>query len=115
MMTSSVACQAKIVDPHTRVHLPPVFVDRGGLVEALREARCTDLLAEHTGPWGLLCRRAILAAVVTSAPPWVVASCRSCLSIAHSAGVDDVVGVAVLGPSARIKDSLPDRRSTLVG
>jgi hypothetical protein len=30
-------------------------------------------------------------------------------------GVDDVAGVAVLGLPARVKDSLPDRRSALVG
>jgi hypothetical protein len=35
-----------------RVRLPRVFVDRGGLVEALGEARRADLLAEHMGPQG---------------------------------------------------------------
>jgi hypothetical protein len=45
----------------------------------------------------------------------VVARCRSCLRVTLSAGVYDVAGVTVLGLSAHIKDSLPDRRSALVG
>jgi hypothetical protein len=50
-----------------------------------------------------------------STPPWVVAYHRSCLRVARSAGVDDVAGVTVLSLSARVKDSLPDRSSALVG
>jgi hypothetical protein len=45
----------------------------------------------------------------------VVAHHRLCLRVARSAGIDDVACVAVQGLSARIKDSHPDRRSTLVG
>jgi hypothetical protein len=30
-------------------------------------------------------------------------------------GIDDIAGVVVLGLSARVKDSLPGRRSALVG
>jgi hypothetical protein len=48
-------------------------------------------------------------------PIGVVACCRLCLCVAHSAGVDDAAGVAVLSLSARIKNLFPDRRSTLVG
>jgi hypothetical protein len=57
----------------------------------------------------------ILAAVIALVSPWVVAHHRPRLCVARSAGVDDVAGVAVLGLSARVKDSLPDRRSPLVG
>jgi hypothetical protein len=74
-----------------------------------------DLPAKHTGPRGLRCRRSIVAAIVAPAPPWVVGNHRPRLRVARSAGVDDVVCITVLGLSARIKDSLPDRRSTLVG
>jgi hypothetical protein len=84
-------------------------------VKALGEARRADLPAEHTGPRGLRRRRAILAAIVASAPPGVVAYYRPRLCVAHSASVDDIAGVAVLSLSARIKDPLPDRRSALVG
>jgi hypothetical protein len=45
----------------------------------------------------------------------VVARLRSCLRVALSAGVYDVVGVVVLGLPARVKDPLPDRRSALFG
>jgi hypothetical protein len=48
------------------------------------------------------------------APPWVVAYHCPCLRVAHSVAVDDVVGVTVLSLSARVKDSLPNRRSYLV-
>jgi hypothetical protein len=37
-----------------------------------------------------------------------------CLRVARSVSVDDVVGVAVLSLSVRVKDPLPDRRSALV-
>jgi hypothetical protein len=84
-------------------------------VEALREDCRADLPAEHTSSRGLWCRRAILAAVVAPAPPRVLAYRRSRLHVARSAGVDDVAYITVLGLSARIKDSLPVRRSTLVG
>jgi hypothetical protein len=57
----------------------------------------------------------ILAAVVTSVLPGVVAYHRPCLLIARSAGVDDVVGITVLSLSARIKNPLHDRHSVLVG
>jgi hypothetical protein len=81
----------------------------------LREACRSDFPAEHTGSRGLRCRRAILTAVVAPAPSRVVAYHHPRLRVARSAGVDDVARVAVLGLFARIKDSLPDRRSTLVG
>jgi hypothetical protein len=113
--SAQLACQAIVVAPHTRVRLPCVLVDRRGLAKALREARCADLPAEHVCPRGFQRRQAILAAVVAPAPPWVVAYHRPRLCVARSAGVDDVAGIAVLGLSARVKDSLPDRRSTLVG
>jgi hypothetical protein len=45
----------------------------------------------------------------------VVAYRRPCLCIAHPPGVDDVAGVTVLGLSACVKDSLPNRRWALVG
>jgi hypothetical protein len=45
----------------------------------------------------------------------VVAHRRPCLRVARPPGVDDVAGVAVLGLPARVKDSLLDRRSALVG
>jgi hypothetical protein len=35
--------------------------------------------------------------------------------VARLAGVDDVAGISILGMSARVKDSLPDWRSALVG
>jgi hypothetical protein len=57
----------------------------------------------------------ILTTIVAPAPPGVIAYRRSFLRIARSAGVDDVAGVVVLGLPARVKDSLPDRCSTLVG
>jgi hypothetical protein len=44
----------------------------------------------------------------------VVAHHRPCLHVARLASVDDVAGVAVLSLSVRVKDPLPDRRSTLV-
>jgi hypothetical protein len=112
---AQLACQAVVVEPHTRVRLPRVLVDPRGLAEALREARRVDLPAEHTGPRGLRRRRAILTAVVAPTPPWVVAHYRPCFRVACFAGVDDVAGVTVLGVSARVEDSLPDRRSALVG
>jgi hypothetical protein len=49
---TQLACQAIVVYPHTRVCLPCVLVDRGGLAEALGEACCVDLPAKHAGPWG---------------------------------------------------------------
>jgi hypothetical protein len=45
----------------------------------------------------------------------VVAYHRPHLRVARPTGVDDVAGVAVLGLFVRVKDSLPDRRSALVG
>jgi hypothetical protein len=57
----------------------------------------------------------ILTAIVATAPSRVVACCRPCLRVALSASVDDVAGVTILGLPARIKDPLPDYRSTLVG
>jgi hypothetical protein len=107
--------QAVVVEPDMRIRLPCVLDDRCGLAEALREARRADLSAEHTGSRGLWGRRAILAAVVAPAPSWVVAYHRPRLRIAHPAGIDDVAGVTILGLSARVKDLLPDRHSTLVG
>jgi hypothetical protein len=53
--------------------------------------------------------------MVAPAPPWVVVYHHPRLRVARSAGVDDVAGVAVLGLLACVKDSLPDRRSALVG
>jgi hypothetical protein len=53
--------------------------------------------------------------VVAPAPPWVVAYRRPFLHVARPPGVDDVAGVTILGLPARVKDSLPDRRSALVG
>jgi hypothetical protein len=50
--TAQLARQEVVVEPYTRVRLPRVFVDRGGLAEALGEACRADLLAEHTGPRG---------------------------------------------------------------
>jgi hypothetical protein len=44
----------------------------------------------------------------------VVAYHCPCLHVARLAGADDVACVAVLGLSARIEDSLPDRLSTLI-
>jgi hypothetical protein len=49
---AQLARQAVVVEPYTRVCLPRVFVDRGGLAEALREARRADLTVEHAGPGG---------------------------------------------------------------
>jgi hypothetical protein len=111
---AQLACQAVVIEPHTRICLPRVLVDRRGLSEALRQACRADLPSEHTGSRGLRGRRAILATVVAPTPSRVAAYRRPCLR-ARSAGVDDVACVTVLGLSARIKDSLPDRRSTLVG
>jgi hypothetical protein len=54
-------------------------------------------------------------AIVAPAPPWVVAYHRPRLRVARPPGVDDVTGVAILDLSACVKDSLPDRRSALVG
>jgi hypothetical protein len=51
--SAQLACNAIVVEPYTGVHLPRVLVDRRGLAEALREARLTDLPAEHAGPRGL--------------------------------------------------------------
>jgi hypothetical protein len=51
--SAQLACQEIVVDPPTRVRHTRVLVDRGGLAEALREARRADLPAEHTGPRGL--------------------------------------------------------------
>jgi hypothetical protein len=51
----------------------------------------------------------------TPAPPGVVAHRYPCLCVARSVGVDDIAGVTVLIPPARIKDPLPDWRSALVG
>jgi hypothetical protein len=113
--TAQLARQAIVVEPYTRVRLPRVLVDRGGLAEVLREARRADLPVEHTGPRGLRRQRAILAAIVASAPPGVVACRRPHFGVAHLESIDDVAGVAVLSLSARIKYPLPDRRSTLVG
>jgi hypothetical protein len=48
-------------------------------------------------------------------PTGVVAYRRPRFCVAHSVGVDDIAGVAVLSLSARIKDLLPDWRSALVG
>jgi hypothetical protein len=45
----------------------------------------------------------------------VVAYRRLCLRVARPAGVDDISGVAVLGLSARVKDSFPVWRSALIG
>jgi hypothetical protein len=45
----------------------------------------------------------------------VVAYHRLCFCVAHSARVDDIEGVTVLSPSARIRDPLPDRHPALVG
>jgi hypothetical protein len=50
-----------------------------------------------------------------SPPSWVVAYRRMCLRVARLSGVDDVMGVAILGLPMRVKDSLPDRCSALVG
>jgi hypothetical protein len=71
--------------------------------------------AEHAGPRGFRCRRAVLAAVVAPASPGVVSHRRPCFRVAFSVGVDDVKSVAVLSLSTRVKDLLPDRRSALVG
>jgi hypothetical protein len=97
------------------VHLLHVLVDGRGLVEALREARCADLSAEHPSPRGLRRQRAVLVAVIALTPPWVVACRRPCLCIARPPGIDDVASVAFLGLPACVKDSLPDRRPALVG
>jgi hypothetical protein len=45
----------------------------------------------------------------------VVARRHSCFYAALIAGVYDVVGVAILGLSTRVKDPLPDRCSALAG
>jgi hypothetical protein len=45
----------------------------------------------------------------------VVACRRSCFCVALSARVEEIAGIAVLGLPVRIKDPLPDQRSTLVG
>jgi hypothetical protein len=58
---------------------------------------------------------AILTTVVEAAPPRVIARCRPRLRVALSASIDDIVGVAILGLPAHIKDLLPDRHSALVG
>jgi hypothetical protein len=84
-------------------------------MEALREARRAELPAEHTGPRGLRRRRAILATIIASTPPGVVAHRRPRFRVACSVSVDEVAGVAVLSLCARIKDPLPDRRLALVG
>jgi hypothetical protein len=91
--TAQLARQAIVVEPYTRVRLPRVLVNRGGLAEALRKARRANLSAEHTGPRGLQHRRAILTAVVAPAPPGVAACRRPCLCVARSASVDGVTGV----------------------
>jgi hypothetical protein len=44
------ACQAIVVEPHMRVRLPLVLVDRRGLAEALRETHRADPPTEHVGP-----------------------------------------------------------------
>jgi hypothetical protein len=111
---AQMASQAVVVKLHTRVRLPRVFVDRGGLAELLGEARRTDLPAEHTGLRGFWRWRAILSAVVATTPPRVVARCRSHLCVAPSPGIYDVAGVAVPGLTAHVKDALPDRRPDLV-
>jgi hypothetical protein len=112
---AQLARQTVVVEPYTRARLPRVLVDRRGLVEALREARHADLPAEHASTRGLRRRRAILAAIIAPAPSWVVGYHRPRLRVARSAGVDDVVGVAILGLPARVEDSLPDRRSAVDG
>jgi hypothetical protein len=113
--SAQLACQAVVVEPYTGVRLPRVLDDRRGLAEALREARRADLLAERAGPRGLRHRRAVFTAVVAPTPPWVVAYRRPCLCVARPPGIDDVTSVAVRGLPARVKDPLPDRRSTFVG
>jgi hypothetical protein len=50
---AQLARQAIVVESHTRVRLPRVLIDRGGLAEALGEARRADLPAEHVGSRGL--------------------------------------------------------------
>jgi hypothetical protein len=50
--TAQLAGSAVVLKPHTRVRLPRVLVYRGGLAEALGEARRADLPAEHAGSWG---------------------------------------------------------------
>jgi hypothetical protein len=112
---AQLACQALVIEPHTRVRLPHVLVDRRRLAKALREAHRADLSTKHKGPRGLWRRRAILAAVVASAPPRVIAHHRPCLRVARLTGVDDVASVTVLSLFARVKDSLPDQRSAPVG
>jgi hypothetical protein len=47
---AQLARQVIIIEPYSRVRLPCVLVDRGGLVEALRKSRYEDLPAEHAGP-----------------------------------------------------------------
>jgi hypothetical protein len=54
-------------------------------------------------------------ATVVPAPPRVVGYHHPRLRVACSVGDHDVVRVAFLCLPACIKDSLPDRRSTLVG
>jgi hypothetical protein len=54
-------------------------------------------------------------AIVASATLGVVALHRPCFCVARSARVDTIAGVAVPSLSVRVKDPLPDRRSTLVG
>jgi hypothetical protein len=49
---AQLAGKAVVVEPHTRVRLPRVLVNLGGLAEALGEACRADLLAEHTGSRG---------------------------------------------------------------
>jgi hypothetical protein len=84
------------------------------LAEALGERRCADLSAEHTGPWGLRRRGAVLVAVVASTPPRVVAHCCSRVRPACALGVDDVAGVAIQRPAC-VKEPLLGRRASWVG
>jgi hypothetical protein len=120
MMTSSLVAppswQAKavVVEPHAGVRLPVVLDDGRGLAEALGERRRADLPAEHTGPWGLRRRGAVLAAVVACTPSRVVAHCCSCVRPTCAPGVDDVAGVAIQRPAC-VKEPLLGRRASLVG
>jgi hypothetical protein len=111
---AQLASQAVVVEPHAGVRLPVVLDDGRGLAEALGERRFADLPAEHTGPWGLRRRGAVLAAVVASAPSRVVAHRRSCVRPARASGVDDVAGVAIQRPAC-VKEPLLGRRASWVG
>jgi hypothetical protein len=113
--SAQLARKAVIVEPHTGVRLPVVLDDGRGLTEALGKGRRADLPAEHAGSRRFRRRRAILIAIVASAPPRVVACGRSRIRFAHSPSVDDVAGIAVPCLPSHVEEPLFSRCAPRIG